>query len=76
LPIFQILLHDKSTHVRVQVEDAGPVNVEDGVEAMPVPVEEVLGHVLQVYFLIRNHNFDGTSCIFEPSETYNIDIKK
>ena len=47
MPVFQILLQDERAHVRVQMEDTGPINVEDGVEAVPVPVEEVFRNVLK-----------------------------
>ena len=46
MPVFEVLLQDERAHVGVEVEDAGPVDVQDGVEAVPVPVEEVFRNVL------------------------------
>ena len=42
LPVLEVLLEDEGAHVRVEVEHAGAVDVQDGVEAVPVPVEEEL----------------------------------
>ena len=42
LPVLQVLLEDKGAHVRVEVEHARAVDVQDRVEAVPVPVEEEL----------------------------------
>ena len=46
MPVFEVLLQDERAHVGVEVEDARPVDVQDGVEAVPVPVEEVFRNVL------------------------------
>ena len=42
LPVLEVLLEDEGAHVGVEVEHAGAVDVQDGVEAVPVPVEEEL----------------------------------
>ena len=42
LPVLEVLLEDEGAHVRVEVEHARAVDVQDRVEAVPVPVEEEL----------------------------------
>ena len=46
MPVFEVLLQDERAHVGVEVEHPRPVDVQDGVEAVPVPVEEVFRIVL------------------------------
>ena len=71
-------MENESAEVGVQVQNARPVYVQDGVEAMPVPIEEVLGDVAVPVPVTQVQNLvlvSGVDKLPEPGVRVDVEIR-
>ena len=62
MPIFEILLQNQGTHVGVQMQNSGPINVQNRVETVPIPIEKKFRN-LKHNFLKKKNPFSKSNML-------------